>query len=87
MSDFLQADGLAFLIVLFVIAVAGIQTWAEILNLGALRPEVPASFADVYDAEAYEKSQRYTRANTAFWLGLASLRSRLVAGFLGNGWL
>ena len=81
MSDFLQADGRAFLIVLFVIAVAGIQTWAEILNLGALRPEVPASFADVYDAEAYEKSQRYTRANTRFGWGSRLFELALLLGF------
>ena len=85
MSDFLQADGLAFLIVLFVIAVAGIQTWAEILNLGALRPEVPTSFADVYDAEAYEKSQRYTRANTRFGWGSRLFDLALLLGFWALG--
>jgi STE24 endopeptidase len=59
-------ETLVFLIVFFVIGVAAIQTWAEVLNLGALAPSLPKSFQGVYDAESYEKSQRYTRANTRF---------------------
>ncbi len=36
------------------------------LNLRALRSEPPREFADVYDADAYRKSQEYTRATTRF---------------------
>jgi len=39
---------------------------ADLLNLKALRPDVPADFADTYDAERYAKSQEYTRARTRF---------------------
>ena len=62
----MQLETLVFLIAFFVIGVAAIQTWAEVLNLGALAPSLPKSFQGVYDAESYEKSQRYTRANTRF---------------------
>ena len=42
---------------------------ADVLNLRALRPEPPAEFADVYDAEHYRRSQEYTRVRTRFgWL-------------------
>jgi STE24 endopeptidase len=41
---------------------------AEILNLRALRDELPEEFAGVYDADAYKKSQDYTRVLTRFGL-------------------
>jgi len=40
----------------------------EILNLSALRDELPPEFKDVFDPEAYKKSQDYTRATTRFGL-------------------
>lgn len=39
---------------------------ADVLNLRALRHELPQEFVDVYDAEAYRKSQAYTRVQTRF---------------------
>ncbi len=39
---------------------------ADFLNLRALRNELPDEFKDTYDAEAYRKSQEYTRVNTRF---------------------
>lgn len=38
----------------------------ELLNLRALRDELPDEFAGVYDAEKYKKSQEYTRVKTKF---------------------
>jgi STE24 endopeptidase len=38
----------------------------EILNLKALRDELPEEFAGVYNAAAYRKSQEYTRVKTRF---------------------
>jgi STE24 endopeptidase len=38
----------------------------EILNLKALRPDLPDEFNDVYDVEVYRKSQEYERVNTRF---------------------
>lgn len=39
---------------------------ADALNLSSLSPKIPSAFADVIDAEAYAKSQEYTRAKTRF---------------------
>ncbi len=39
---------------------------ADLLNLKALVPELPAEFADVYDADSYRRSQEYTRVATRF---------------------
>ncbi|MFQ5824867.1 MAG: M48 family metallopeptidase [bacterium] len=38
----------------------------EALNLKALREDLPEEFEGVYDAEAYKKSQEYTRVKTKF---------------------
>src|SRR5512139_3410866 len=80
----------------FIAALAGLLVveainWtARVLNLGALRPDLPTEFADVYDAEAYRRSQEYTRATTRFHLieglfDVAVLLAFWLAG--GFGWL
>lgn len=80
----------------FIAALAGLLVvealgWsARLLNLRALRPELPADFAGVYDAEAYRRSQEYTRVNTRFhflesMFDLAVLLAFWLAG--GFGWL
>jgi len=39
---------------------------SDILNIKSLNPEVPQDFVDIYDKSVYEKSQRYTKAQTKF---------------------
>ncbi len=39
---------------------------ADLLNLKALRNELPKEFEGVYDAEAYRRAQEYTRVSTKF---------------------
>ncbi|NTU59143.1 MAG: M48 family metallopeptidase [Chlorobiaceae bacterium] len=39
---------------------------ADILNLGAASPLIPESFKDVYEQDAYTRSQEYLKANTLF---------------------
>ena len=39
---------------------------SRLLNLSALKPELPAEFEGVFDADEYRKSQDYTRAGTRF---------------------
>jgi STE24 endopeptidase len=58
----------------------------EILNLNALRDELPEEFAGVYDAVAYKKSQDYTRAQTRFGFVTSSfdLAVTLVFWFSGG---
>lgn len=58
----------------------------ELLNLKALREELPEEFADVYDREKYRKSQAYTRERTRFGLLTSSfgLLVTLVFWFAGG---
>lgn len=53
----------------------------ELLNLRALRDELPPEFAGVYDAERYKKSQEYTRVKTKFGLVSASFGLALTLSF------
>ena len=62
----------------------------ELLNLKALRDELPTEFSDVFDQEKYRKSQEYTRVKTRFGLISAtfSLIVTLVFWFSGGfNWL
>lgn len=45
-----------------------ISAWADLLNLKALSPQLPAEFAKLYQEGDYAKSQHYTRAKTLFGL-------------------
>lgn len=58
---------------------------ADILNLRHLRPELPAEFEGVYDAEAYRRSQDYARARTRFGLIPATFDLVLLLAFWGLG--
>jgi STE24 endopeptidase len=70
----------AILVLVILVGFYLLDTFAELLNLRALRPELPMEFRDVYDPQRYEQSQRYTRVNT--WLGLAEDSVWLIAFLL-----
>ncbi len=53
----------------------------ELLNLRALRPDLPEEFDGVYDAEAYQKSQEYTRVRTRFGFITSGFSLLLTLGF------
>jgi STE24 endopeptidase len=59
---------------------------ADIVNLRALRPELPAAFQGVYDAEVYRRSQAYTRVLTQFaWVSASCmLLATLLFWFTGG---
>jgi len=57
---------------------------SRMLNLRALRPELPGEFADVFDAQEYARSQDYTRIGTRF--GLIDDTVSLIV-FLAFWWL
>ncbi len=59
---------------------------ADVLNLKALRKDLPKEFEGVYDAEKYAKSQEYTKVNTRFGFltGSVSLIVTLVFWFAGG---
>ncbi|NOT30607.1 MAG: M48 family metallopeptidase [Planctomycetes bacterium] len=68
----------------------GLSLAADLLNLRALRPELPAGFEHVYDAERYARSQEYTRARTRFSFLPQALDLALLLGFWfagGFAWL
>ncbi len=58
----------------------------ELLNLGALRDELPGEFDGVYDAGKYTKSQEYTRIRTRFGFitSTFSIVLTLVFWFIGG---
>ena len=63
---------------------------SRLMNLSALKAELPKQFADVFDAEEYAKSQNYTREGTRFGLveDTISLIIFLAFWWLGGfGWL
>lgn len=74
------------LLLITFLAVHGIEMLATLLNLRALRPELPAEFRDIYDEENYRKSQAYTRESSRFDLISSTLRLLLFLAFwLGGG--
>jgi STE24 endopeptidase len=63
-----------------------IHVATDLLNLRALRPEVPGDFRDLYDADRYRLTQAYTRERTRFGLIASSVRLALLLAFwLGGG--
>lgn len=76
----------AVIILLALVLDLALNLLADVLNLRALRPELPEAFRDVYDAEAYRKSQQYTRVQTQFgWLTITvTLAVTLVFWFTGG---
>src|SRR5262249_27876014 len=54
---------------------------ADLLNLRALRHELPPEFVQVYDAEAYRTSQEYTRVQTHFGILTSTCMLAMTLGF------
>ncbi len=71
---------LATLILDFVLSVI-----AGVLNLRTLSAELPEEFKGVYDAEAYRKSQEYTRVKSRFGFLVAGLQLALTLAFWFSG--
>ena len=57
----------------------------DILNLKALREDLPREFDGVYDAEGYKKSQEYTRVSTNFGFITASFGLAVILVFWFSG--
>ena len=58
--------------------------FSRMMNVSALKPDLPEAFADVFDADEYRKSQQYTREGTRFGLVEDSI---LLVVFLAFWWL
>ncbi len=79
-----------WIILAAVVGIFLLDLFSEILNLKALRPELPPDFADVFDAEKYAKSQEYTRVTTRFGILESTFGLALFLGFWlagGFAWL
>lgn len=63
-----------------------LDTYARLLNLRSLQPQVPGEVQDLYDPEAYARSQEYTRVNTGFRMGetIFNLSVFLIFWFSGG---
>ncbi len=86
----MQVNLLSVGIMVMLVLVWKIDFFATLLNLKSLDPEVPLGFRDVFDAEAYEKSQAYTRAKSILGIGesVVSLLALFVFWTIGGfGWL
>ncbi len=57
----------------------------DILNLGALRLELPDEFKSYYDPERYSKAQRYLRENTFFAIIHSTLTLLILVSFIAGG--
>ncbi len=63
---------------------------ANVLNLSALRDDLPGEFQDSFDREAYRKSQQYTRVTTRFGFIESTFALAVFLAFWllgGFGWL
>jgi STE24 endopeptidase len=63
---------------------------ADILNLNALKTELPSEFSDIYDADEYQKSQAYERVTTRFGFLTSTFGLAMTLGFWfagGFNWL
>ena len=80
----MEINGYFLFIAITVIGFYLLDVFSNLLNLKALKPELPEEFKDVFDAEKYAQSQAYTRETTKFGL-LESSFSLLV--FLLFWWL
>ena len=54
----------------------------EVLNLRHVSPELPAEFADCYDAERYRRSQQYLKETTRLSIIADSLLTPLIVAFI-----
>ena len=54
---------------------------ANLLNLGALKPEAPAGLEGVYEPDEYRRSQEYTRTKSRFELVTGTFALLVLLGF------
>ena len=57
----------------------------DVLNLKALREELPEEFKDVFDTEKYRKSQEYTRVRTRFGILVSTFHLMVLLAFWFSG--
>ena len=82
----MSVNTITWIILLSVVLGSVMNFIADKLNLKALKPTMPKEFEDVYDAEAYSKSQEYSKVKTKFgWIeDGVSLIGFIAFWFLGG---
>lgn len=86
----MQINAWFLLITAALVVLWKIDFFVSLLNMRALRPDVPEAFRGFVDADTYARSQEYTRAKTVFGLGEATFSLVLLFAFWwlgGFGWL
>ncbi len=71
----------AVLILVALLVEYGLDLVANVLNLRALRTEVPDAFADTFDEDEYAEAQAYTRAQTRFGLLTSTFHLAVLLAF------
>lgn len=76
----------AYIILIAIIANYIIDLVSDMLNLKSLQSDLPEEFETLYDSDAYEKSQNYTRVQTKFGFisGIFDLLVLLIFWFAGG---
>ena len=93
-------NGYFFFVLFAVVGIYLLDLTGRLLNLSALRSELPDEFSDVYDADEYTRSQEYTRERTRlaiiedsfdlivflafWWLGGFAWLDEIVRGLVEN---
>jgi STE24 endopeptidase len=79
-------NGYAVVVLTALVFEGVLEVTADVLNVAALSPDVPAEFRDVYDPARYRRSQEYTRARTHFGIlvSVVNLAIVLVFWFAGG---
>lgn len=86
----MNGETLLYLILAFVVLGYAFSTWLEWLNLRHKSPTLPDRLRDIYDEEAYRKSQAYDRATTRLGLVTSTLGTVAIVALLllgGFAWL
>jgi STE24 endopeptidase len=81
----MSSDSLFYLIFIILIAEFLIETLMDYLNSKKFKDPIPSELSDVYDAEAYKKSQAYKQTNYKFGLITSTFSLVLTLCFLGFG--
>lgn len=85
-----SVNGYFIFVLVTVVGFFLLDFFSRMMNLSALKTELPNAFADVFDAAEYSKSQDYTREGTRFGLieDTVSLLIFLAFWWLGGfGWV
>ena len=75
----------AIIIILTLVGEYLLGLWADRLNLHTLGEGLPREFADACDANAYARSQEYTRTTTRFAMLRTSVMLFLILAFWSLG--